>query len=294
MPRVPPRPLCLPELLSDPQTKADYIQANPSRYGPNSRPASTSEEGCIPPSPSSIYGSERNRHSQTTSFGLPSPPSTASLTSTHTSLSIHNGITHGISSMVDSKRSSITSQSSNKEKRSSRTWSISNITLGGDTITAVNKPRATWSNTFKTRSWFGNAAAASEAKQENVRNDSSHQVEIKLSPSMIAAVAEKQVSQYSRPVSSPYPLSNNATRSPRIGVGLKYYTEKNPAPPDIRKQIPGLIDLGESEHSTSSIPTMTNPRPPEKSVSLTLPSFSTGLHWEKPLPGIKISFGASD
>lgn len=173
MPRIPPHPLCLPELLADPQTKADYIQANPPRYG-NSRPSSYAESS-IPPSPSSMYGFDSHRHSRTTSSGSPSPPSTASLASTHTSLSIHNGTTNGTA--VNSKRSSNLSQSSDKDagNRSSRTWSIGNLTFGGNAALAVAKPRATWTNNFKTKSWFGNVTALNEAKQTN----SSHQPEIK-------------------------------------------------------------------------------------------------------------------
>lgn len=150
MPRVPPRPLCLPELLLDPQTKADFIQANPPRHGPNSRPPSAFEEYSLPPSPSSAHGPDYHRHSRATS---PPPPSTASLTSNYTRLSLHH---------AESTRTSVFSlSSSDKEKRSSKTWSIGDISFGD----AIAKPRATWSNTFKTKSWFGGITAVNEAKQ---------------------------------------------------------------------------------------------------------------------------------
>lgn len=107
---------------------------------------------------------------------------------------------------------------------------------------------------------------------------------------MIAAAAETEVTRLSRPLSSPYPVGNT-TRSPRIGVGLQYYTEKNPAPPDIRKQIPDPIGLSDSEHSPT-IPTLTNPRPPDKSTTLSVPShLMQSLLSEKPFPGIRISYG---
>lgn len=109
---------------------------------------------------------------------------------------------------------------------------------------------------------------------------------------MVAAVAEMEAMRPLRPLSSPYP-TGNTTRSPRIGVGLQYYTEKNPAPPDIRKQLPDPIDLSGSEN-TPTIPTLTNARPPTPagaSVSSVLGHSIQLPHFGKPLPGIKISVG---
>lgn len=181
MPRIPPRPLCLPELLLDPQTKADYIQANPPRYGTNSRPSSAFDGYSLPPSPSSVNGPHYHEHSRATS---PPPPSTASLTSAYTNLSLHH---------AESTRTSIFSLSSDKDKRSSKTWSLGDIAFGD----AIAKPRATWSNTFKTKSWFGGVAAATEAKQGRppVQSEIKYVVSF-LHPFKIAVRIKNYISDY--------------------------------------------------------------------------------------------------
>lgn len=74
---------------------------------------------------------------------------------------------------------------------------------------------------------------------------------------MIAASVSAQ-SMPNRPVSSPYPSSSDAPvvsptgsvdatiRSPKVGTGLRYYTERNPAPVDARVQIPDPVEDSDS------------------------------------------------
>ena len=75
----------------------------------------------------------------------------------------------------------------------------------------------------------------------------------RLSPSMIAASASTQ-SMSNRPISSPYPSTSDAlivsptdsvitTRPHKVGTGLRYYTEQNPAPTHARVQIPDATDI---------------------------------------------------
>ena len=87
----------------------------------------------------------------------------------------------------------------------------------------------------------------------------------RLSPSMIAASASAQ-SMSNRPISSPYPPTSDVptlflptfsvddTRSPKVGTGLQYYTERNPAPAQTRVQIPDTIELQDHDRPQSLPP----------------------------------------
>lgn len=87
----------------------------------------------------------------------------------------------------------------------------------------------------------------------------------RLSPSMISASASTP-SLSNRPVSSPYPSAidppirsstcsaPDLSRTPRVGSGLRYYTEQNPAPAQARVQIPDPVDLQDHDRP--------GPRPP--------------------------------
>jgi hypothetical protein len=107
----------------------------------------------------------------------------------------------------------------------------------------------------------------------------------RLSPSMIAA-STSSPSISNRPVSSPYPPANappqhsptgsapdtSASRPPRVGSGLRYYTERNPAPTQIRVQIPDPIDP--QDHDRPPPPTHPHHDPIPNPSTPTLTTFS--------------------
>ncbi|KIJ38483.1 hypothetical protein M422DRAFT_258852 [Sphaerobolus stellatus SS14] len=232
MPRSPLRPLCLPELVASPQTRADYIEANPPKFGPSgSRPPSLNDTTSfpIPPSPTSLKSFDSHRTSGLTAASLASPVATAS---TRTSLSVHNLPWNGESgSKRTSALSGMLSKAGIGTESSSKGWTLSSITSGLAEAATDKKPRASWSSAFgPSKSWFG-GATPSEAEKPST------QKQIKLSPSMIAATAAVETPKAARPYSYPFP----ATRSPRVGTGLQYYTEQNPAPSDVRVQIPDPV-----------------------------------------------------
>lgn len=147
---------------------------------------------------------------------------------------MHNLPSNGDGSKRSSGISGLLSRASNGEGKG---WN-----LGDFTKRAVEdkKPRASWSSAFSgTKSWFGHPAALESHEDSALMSKPSIDREIKLSPSMIAANTTSP-SQHSRPMSSPYPIGS--PRTPRVGTGLQYYSERNPAPANIRVQIPGLID----------------------------------------------------
>ncbi|KAF8530970.1 hypothetical protein JB92DRAFT_2825375 [Gautieria morchelliformis] len=258
MPRPPPRPLCLPDLVSNPQTRADFVLANPPKYGPSSSRSSSysdSPYARAPPSPTST-NADSHRTSGATLASLASP---GTPTSSRTSLSVHNLPWNGDAPKSPTTGSGLLSMSGNSSE--GKAWSLGS--LGGAGAQATRqKPRGSWSSAFvNTKSWFGGAVTAEPAEASS---STSSQKEIKLSPSMIAASASAQ-SISNRPLSSPYPsvsevpilsptCSVDTTRPPKVGTGLRYYSERNPAPMHVRIQIPDPIDIQSHDPSHSSPP----------------------------------------
>lgn len=159
MPRPPPRPLCLPELVSNPQTRADFVLANPPRYGPPSSRSSLFSDSPYPrapSSPTSTNDADSHRASGATLFSLNSPVTPAS---SRTSLSVHN-----ISWNGDSSRSSVIGDgllSMPGDSSEGKTWNFGKLSLGGGTPAVGQKPRTSWSSAFvSTKSWFGSATTA--------------------------------------------------------------------------------------------------------------------------------------
>ncbi|KAF8525163.1 hypothetical protein BU17DRAFT_84087 [Hysterangium stoloniferum] len=271
MPKPPPRPLCLPELVANPQTRLNFIQANPPKHGPlSSRPSSfydCASNSSVPPSPTSTNDANSHRTSAATSTSLMSPGLTAS---TRTSLSVHNLPWNGDASKRSSGISGLLSRASNGEGKG---WNLGNLTKRD---VEDKKPRASWSSAFSgTKSWFGHPAAAESREDSALMPNTSDQREIKLSPSMIAAGATSP-SHHSRPMSSPYPMGS--PRTPRVGTGLQYYSERNPAPANIRVQIPGPIDDQ----------TLDQPPPAHLTNAEASMAISVNAKESSPVPGVSV------
>jgi len=260
MPRPPPRPLCLPELVSNPQTRADFVLANPPRYGPSSTRSSTYSDSSyarVPPSPTSTNDADSHRASGATFASLNFPATPAS---SRTSLSVHNLSWNGDTANSFGLGSEMPSTQENSS--GGKSWNFGRLSLGGATSVVSQKQRTSWSSAFvNTRSWFGNTAAAEPAK---AIASASSQREIKLSPSMIAASASTQ-SVSNRSVYSSFPPTSDepillptrnvdTSRSPKVGTGLRYYTERDPAPEKARVQISDPIDLQDHDRPQSPLP----------------------------------------
>lgn len=165
MPRRPPRPLCLPELVSNPQTRADFVLANPPKYGSSSSHSSLYTDSGYPrapPSPTSTNDADSHRASGATLASLTSPVTAAS---SRTSLSVHNVSSHGDpANSIGIGDGRFPMRGTAGTSTEGKSWGLGRLSLGGVSV-ASQKSRASWSTAFvTTKSWFGGSNSSESAE----------------------------------------------------------------------------------------------------------------------------------